>query len=127
MNSFWDEEEEKIVKNFNDQGYLIFPLENLSILQDLRGKIFLAAKEILKFDEKISENTFFNKTHEFLSVKDLNDFRVALIAKLVGEINLRPLLYRLGKKHINWVVGNELAMQRSIGLSIQFPQDTSSL
>ena len=62
-----------------------------------------------------------------MNSRDLNDLRVYLINKLNKEKKLPPKIYKLSKSHIHWVVGNELAMQRSINLSIQMPQDSNSL
>ena len=51
--------------------------------------------------------------------------------KIINEVNqnkdLRKLYYKVAKKYLDILVGNELAMQLRINLSIQLPNDKSSL
>jgi sporadic carbohydrate cluster 2OG-Fe(II) oxygenase len=57
----------------------------------------------------------------------LNDFRLKVIHGLNALTELRSMYFRLAKPYLEVIVGNELAMQQRINLSIQMPNDTSSL
>ncbi len=61
------------------------------------------------------------------TVDRLNDFRTDRI-KVLNEIKgIRELYFLLAKDALYELVGNELVMQRNINLSIQLPNDDSSL
>jgi len=53
--------------------------------------------------------------------------RLAIIEGLASADWFRAAYFATARKLIESIVGNELAMQRSLGLSIQLPQDESSL
>ena len=62
-----------------------------------------------------------------IKLKDLNKFRLSIF----NEINKRKIFkyhyYKIAKEYLDILVGNELAIQSRINLSIQFPNDNSSL
>jgi sporadic carbohydrate cluster 2OG-Fe(II) oxygenase len=127
VSSFFSLEENDAIAKFLRDGYLIFDIDNRSLLDAIRKNLYQTAVELIGDRVSLSEDEFFDRSHEIISVKELNDFRVKAIARMNQDKSLRPSIYHLGKKYINWLVGNELAMQRSCNLSIQFPQDDSSL
>lgn len=57
----------------------------------------------------------------------LNALRLAIIDALTGEGWFREAYFACGRALLETLVGNELAMQRGIGFSIQLPGDTSSV
>jgi sporadic carbohydrate cluster 2OG-Fe(II) oxygenase len=57
----------------------------------------------------------------------LNDIRLSAIKRVNANPCARKWYYSLAKTALNTIVGNELAMQRNINLSIQLPGDDSSL
>ena len=65
--------------------------------------------------------------HEIISIQNLNDFRLKLINDMQSEKLFRYHYYKISKKFLDMIVGNELVMQKSINLSIQLPNDDSSL
>lgn len=126
-NPFFDAKEAEIVEKFLENGYVLFPLENLEALTEVRKNIFKTARDLLTLKSDLNEKEFFDKTQDFVSVDKLNSFRVSLIAAMARSESLRPLIYSLARNHLHWIVGNELAMQRACNLSIQLPNDDSSL
>ncbi|MEG4799132.1 hypothetical protein QUB63_01960 [Microcoleus sp. ARI1-B5] len=126
-NPFFTSEEDDAIAQFLRDGYLVFSIEDLTLLDAVKKNIYLAAAALINNKAQLSEDDFFDKIHEIISVKDLNDFRVKLIAYMAEDKSVRPSIYSLAKKQIHWLVGNELAMQRNCNLSIQFPGDDSSL
>ncbi|MDA8019461.1 MAG: hypothetical protein MPN21_18620 [Thermoanaerobaculia bacterium] len=64
---------------------------------------------------------------ERVAPADLNALRLHVFRGLNAESWLRPAVYRLARRSLAVLVGNELAMQRRVNLSIQLPNDDSSL
>ena len=68
-----------------------------------------------------------NKIHETLQIKELNNFRLNIISKINKDKLFRYHYFNLAKETLYLLAGNELMMQKNINLSIQFPNDNSSL
>ena len=126
-NAFFTNEENQCIDQFLRDGYTIFPLEDLKNLQQIKEDLYQSGIEYLKLDKPPLIDDFFDNIHQWINGRNLNDFRVHLINKLTRDISLPPKIYQLAKSHIHWIVGNELAIQRSCNLSIQIPHDSSSL
>jgi sporadic carbohydrate cluster 2OG-Fe(II) oxygenase len=62
-----------------------------------------------------------------VSVSELNEFRLKIIQGINSEEIFREMYFRVARNYLEALVGNELAMQLRINLSIQLPQDDSSL
>ncbi len=125
-NPFFQQEEQKVIDQFLAEGFIVFPLEEMRLIHKIKTTVYQLATDILS-QETGEWDYFFDKTHELIAKEDLNDFRVRLIAKLAQDKTLRPAIHAMAKNHLGWIVGNELAMQRNCNLSIQLPQDASSL
>ncbi len=122
--SFFENDESEFCKIFLNQGYALFQIEDLDRLKSIRNRLYGWSKAELNINSE--ENVFFDNTGENLNGNDLNDLRVKLIQSLAKEPRIHEDIYACGKKHLSWIVGNELAMQRSPNLSIQLPGDLSS-
>ena len=73
------------------------------------------------------KNFSFNTLHHFVSIKDLNEIRLRLFNEINNDKKFRNNFFLIAKNTLFSIVGNELAMQNKINLSIQFPNDDSSL
>lgn len=124
--SFFDADEQACIDAYLANGYVAFDLDR-TLLDGLRRRLFQAARGLVSLPDTVGESDFFDHIHQWLPVPDLNRVRLGLIQALNQDAAVRPLLYRLAKQPLAWLVGNELAMQRSLNLSIQFPGDASSL
>ena len=118
---------EKILgNNFIKNGYLIQKIKNKIDLEYINKKFVNFFEKELRV--KIhSPQKFFNNLHKKIDSKNLNRIRLSLINNVTAKKNFRIAYYNVAKEILNTVVGNELAMQNSINLSIQFPDDKSSL
>ena len=111
---------EKILENeFIDQGYVIREVAN----KDALNKIQKFSIDMLS--RKGSDSL--DNTHKSISVNELNDFRLDVIKEINAQPWLREAYYQIAKPYLDILVGNELAMQSRINLSIQLPEDSSSL
>ena len=116
---FLSKDEKILGKEFIDQGYIIRPVANKDALD-----------KIQKFAvDKLSKkgNDSLNKTHESISIEELNTFRLEVIKEINEQSWLREAYYQIAKPYLDILVGNELAMQSRVNLSIQMPEDGSSL
>ena len=126
-NPFFSGDEDQAVQDFLSRGYFIFPIADHFSLEQIRQKLYHRALAFLPTVDRPTMADFFDYTHKLIAVEQLNDLRVDLISHLAQDPETRPLVYSLAKKYLDWIVGNELAMQRSCNLSIQLPDDNSSL
>lgn len=107
------------------KGFLIKPVENKNSLKYINNffrKRLLKEKKLKKI-----KRFSFNDLHKHISVSELNTVRLKLIKDMNLDKKFRQNLFLLAKKNLYEMVGNELAMQNNINLSIQFPNDESSL
>ena len=125
--SFFEENESQTIERFLENGYIIFPLEKSEALKEIRKKVYLWSLEILNLSTSVEMDKFFDYTQNYININDLNDFRMKLIEKIVGDNEFRISIYSLSKLNLGWIVGNELAMQRNCNLSLQLPGDNSSV
>ncbi len=123
---FLDREELRLIEDFEERGYHIFDIEDRSGLDRIRRAVAnQLSKEIGTPFEDISE--FLNRAADRVSVADLNSVRLGIFNAVNRESWFRSTYYKLARGVLATLVGNELAMQRRINLSIQLPGDESSL
>ena len=117
--NFLSNDEKILEKEFIDQGYIIRDVAN----KDALGKIQKFTTE--KLSRKGGDSL--DKTHESISINELNTFRLEVIKEINEQSWLREAYYQIAKPYLDILVGNELAMQLRVNLSIQMPEDDSSL
>lgn len=121
--NFLKQIEKKKNKVFLDKGYIISKVESISSLKYISS---LITKSV---NQQINENAFsdLNKIHKKISVEELNNFRLIIINKINKDKFLRYHYFNIAREALYILAGNELMMQKNINLSIQFPNDNSSL
>ena len=95
----------------------------------LNSYLFDCAKSLLP-KKKITEKNpqvFFNNFAKYISLHNLNDYRVKLMQMINSNSLFKDKLYSVSNDILDYVVGNELAVQKRINLSIQLPNDNTSL
>lgn len=120
---FLDKKETKISNDFINKGYIIGKIKNKVSLNYIRDLTIKNLKIILN----IKKNINLNKLHKLIPINELNSKRVKLIYLNNKDKNFRFHYFNLAKDFIYLLANNELMMQKSINISIQFPQDDSSL
>jgi len=123
---FISEEEEKFGTEFAKYGRVICEVADYEALNTIKEFIIQACREYIG-PEKCVAGDLLNDTHEFVSVNQLNNFRLRIIEKINSNSDIRLCYFRLAKPYLDIIVGNELAMQARLNLSIQMPGDNSSL
>ena len=116
----------KEILSFQKNGYLIKKTSDLKSLNNLQDFIY----KILSKDKKNvpkDKIKYFETLHSFIKKKELNDFRVSAITKVNKNKKFRDDYYNSAKEMLDGLVGNEIAMQKKINLSIQIPKDNKSM
>ena len=114
-----------------NKGYIVKNVskKNLNDLKKLNYYLFDCAKSLLP-KKKITEKNpqvFFNNFAKYISLHNLNDYRVKLMQMINSNSLFKDKLYSVSNDILDYVVGNELAVQKRINLSIQLPNDNTSL
>lgn len=126
---FQTKEEKIIFDNYIKKGYLIFNIKDKQKLNLLRKKVvkFIQKNSKKSTSGKYNEELYLNNSHLFIEKKNQNNLRLSLINYLNSDKDFKFDYYNFAKEYLEKIVGNELAMQQRINLSIQFPKDNSSL
>jgi len=119
--------EKKLSQSYLECGRVINSVENLDGLHQIRSSFCKWSQAYLGSSETVNESDWLNGMHTRIEVAELNDLRLYLIGQMNESPSFRELLFSLAKGTIEAIVGNELAMQARVNLSIQMPEDDSSL
>lgn len=107
-------------------GYIIKKAEKKTALDYVNNFLKQSILRNLKI-KKQAKNFSLNNFHEYVSTKELNSVRLELFTRMNKDKKFRNSIFLIAKETLHQLVGNELAMQNKINLSIQVPNDDSSL
>jgi sporadic carbohydrate cluster 2OG-Fe(II) oxygenase len=124
---FLTPEDQKITEEYLLKGHVIRPVANKKALDSIRSDIVKLSKKKIGLNSEVESSSWLNSIHEKVPVNELNNFRIDLINGINAESEFRQQFFELARPYLESLVGNELAMQLRISLSIQLPQDDSSL
>lgn len=128
MSDFLNKKEKKISQEFEKKGYVIANISDFKSLSKIRSFFIKSFKKNLKKKFKYRKGSnILNKTHTKINSEGLNALRLKVINDINKEKELRNLYYKISKPLLDIILGNELAMQLRINLSIQLPKDRNSL
>jgi len=117
----------KLSIEYLDKGYVIRPVADAEALEWIRDQFYLLIRDALPDTKSIGTEELLNYIHKYVPVSDLNNFRLKIIQAINSIEGFREMYFRVARNYLDILVGNELAMQLRINLSIQLPQDDSSL
>jgi sporadic carbohydrate cluster 2OG-Fe(II) oxygenase len=127
VEAFFTPEESALSRKFMSTGYVIVDVENRPALDELRAVVVGLVCRHLGCELPTDQGRFLDMIHERVKPEKLNDLRLS-VYRAMNELSwLRPTYFALGRSVIERLVGNELAMQNRVNLSIQMPEDDSSL
>ena len=127
QDNFLTADEIEISHEYQDQGYAIRTIENIEALDWIRNLFINLIRKNLTLKENVTDSDLFDLIHAELDITQLNDFRLALIQQMNETKGFRSRYYQIAKPYLDAIVGNELAIQSRVNLSIQLPGDDSSL
>jgi sporadic carbohydrate cluster 2OG-Fe(II) oxygenase len=121
----------KIEKQLSDEyllkGFIIRQVADIAALEWIRSQFIRMTGEILGAEAFVKTEDILNQIHQVVPLAELNSFRLQIIRGLNSIEGFREMYFRIARPYLEILVGNELAMQARINLSIQFPGDESSL
>jgi sporadic carbohydrate cluster 2OG-Fe(II) oxygenase len=118
--NYLTQKEKKISDEFKKKGYLILKAEKKNSLNYLKNFILNKVKQ-----KKFTSNL--NYLQKSITIEKLNDFRLEIINSINNDKKFKYHYFNLARSIIYTLVGNEIMMQKNINLSIQLPNDLSSL
>jgi sporadic carbohydrate cluster 2OG-Fe(II) oxygenase len=127
--SFFRDDEERLSAAFLERGYVIAPAQDRAALDRIRDFVAERTAAFLGLAVPSEPATFLERIGDHVGDDPdrLNSLRLAVIDALTGAPWFREAYFACGRSVLETLVGNELAMQRGIGFSIQLPGDTSSV
>ena len=125
--TFVDPAEQGLIDRFLADHYVVVPVENRPGLEWIRDKAAAIAAHHLGDGVPNDPGRYLNDIHRRVTVETLNDMRLAVFNGLNAEPAFRPTYLSLARHAVDVLVGNELVMQRRVNLSVQLPDDSSSL
>lgn len=125
--AFYDPEELSLTETFFTDGHVVKEVDDREALDAMRDHIVGIVCDKLNCERPNDPETFLNTIHERLPVADLNDVRLHTYRTMNDAPWFRATYFKLARQTIRALVGNELAMQNKVNLSIQYPRDDSSL
>jgi sporadic carbohydrate cluster 2OG-Fe(II) oxygenase len=127
MDSFFNDYETELSKEFIENGFIIKKTNNTNALNFLQNHFIKNSSKILDEKVNVCNEDWLNNIHNKVKVDELNNFRLKMIHSSNNEEMFKINYYHAAKKYLDIIAGNELAMQIRVNLSIQFPNDNSSL
>lgn len=125
--TFDDSANSPLVDEFLRNGYVVLPVEDRQSLDEMRHEIVLAACRHIQTPPPEDDGAFLDRLHDIVPVEELNALRLSLYRAMNDRPWFRPTYFRMCRTALETLVGNELAMQNRINLSIQMPHDKTSL
>lgn len=125
--SFLTPEEIALSDNFLRNGFVVCDAEAPQILESIRQDVIQIAINWLKQSQLESKAFELSNSHDFVTNERLNDLRLTIFIEINKIADIRQRYFWLARKSIATLVGNELAMQNKVNMSIQQPNDESSV
>lgn len=125
--SFLTPEDSELSQKFLAEGYVIRHCESHSALHEMINWIRSQANQWLSANGHHRQIHDFSQSHSAVSTKILNDLRLHLFASINAQSDSRKTYFSFAALLLQSLVGNELAMQNKVNLSIQQPGDQTSV
>ena len=125
--NFLSTEEVELSNTFLRDGHVVREAESESILESVRQDVIQIAKNWLKQNGLESASFDLANSHKFVPNDRLNDLRLTIFAEINKLSDIRQRYFSLARQTISTLVGNELAMQNKVNMSVQQLNDESSV
>jgi len=125
-NKFLDQNNLEIANEFLNKGYIIEEIKNTESLNFISDLFIAELKNTIGASES-NDKKLLNNLHEYIEIENLNNIRLDLLNRLNKNQDFKIAYFNIAKEILADIVGNELVMQKNINLSIQLPNDSSSL
>lgn len=113
---------ENLHQKIAHKGLVKYRLLEFELFDLIKNNIFQTLKEI----HNISLNNL-DEFHKFISPSELNNLRLSLASALNENSFASDIIFSHLKNPLQELLGPDIAIQKNVGLSIQMPNDSSSL
>ncbi|MBT3535499.1 MAG: hypothetical protein HN478_16585, partial [Rhodospirillaceae bacterium] len=127
VDGFLNSDEAALGAQYLQRGYVIAPVADRVALDRLRDAMAGIAAKHLGLGTSRDPGALLDDIHGSVEAEALNALRMAVINGVNDLPWARQVYFELARPLLEAIVGNELAMQRRLNLSIQMPGDDSSL
>ena len=117
---FRDSQELLISDAYAKEGYVIEDAD-FQYLEHMKNILETAFREYTSSRNK--DYTTLTKAHQIISYEESNDLRLYVMQKISEGTTFQRYYYNAAKKIIHQLCGNELAMQKRPGLSLNLPNN----
>lgn len=124
---FLSQADSQLADEYVANGYIVGNIEDQSSFVGIQKKIATYAASILDLEIGVAASAFLNDIHTKLDATQLNTFRLKVMERIHSDLSFNAQYFALAQQLLYSIVGNELVMQKRINLSIQLPDDQSSL
>ena len=125
--SFLTPEEIALSDDFLRNGFVVCDAEAPQILESIVQDVIQIAINWLKQSQLESKAFELSNSHDFVANERLNDLRLTIFNEINKIADIRQRYFWLARQSLATLVGNELSMQNKVNLSIQQPNDESSV
>ena len=124
---FFTAKELSLSADFLTSGFIVRDVESQKILESISDDVSQITKNWLS-NNNLEYQTFgLANSHELVPNDQLNDLRLTIFAEINKHVDIRQRYFSLARNTLSTLVGNELAMQNKVNVSIQQPNDESSV
>ena len=127
IESFVEPREAELADAFLKDGYVVIDVDDRPRLDAYRREIVKLVCRHIGCDLPADDTAFLNGIHERVPVAEVNALRLFVFEQLNRAAWARPSYLSLARSAVDRIVGNELAMQNKVNLSIQMPGDVTSV
>jgi len=124
---FFTAEELALSAEFLSNGFIVRDVESAKNLESISDDTSKVTKDWLTKNSIESKNLSLASSHDFVPNDQLNDLRLTIFAEINKHSDIRQKYFSLARNTLSSLVGNELAMQNKVNVSIQQPNDESSV
>ena len=124
---FREEEERRVSTIFREKGYIIQGA-NMPFINQMTNEVQNGLRNYFDANNVITnehERVCLEQVHNFVDANDSNNLRLHIMKHVSQGVRFNKAYYQAAEKVIDLLCGNELAMQKRIGISINFPNNES--
>lgn len=121
LKSCWDfrsKEEREASDDYIENGYNIFKI-NEGVYHQIRSFIVESVNAFLGSAQGID----LGEVHNYIDMEDSNKLRLHVLRQVWSSDHINRLYFEASRQIVETLCGNELAMQKKIGLSMQLPHN----
>jgi sporadic carbohydrate cluster 2OG-Fe(II) oxygenase len=120
-------EEVALSADFLRNGFAVCDAESPKILESVRHDVTQISTNWLRQNQLESDAFELSISHNFVTNERINDLRLTIFTEINKIADIRQRYFWLARQSLATLVGNELSMQNKVNLSIQQPNDESSV